>query len=169
LEKAIHRTILTLYKSSGEKDSPIDVDSNYVWGGGPSTSGGGILLGDEGGQFQRARHNICINPGQYGICNSGASDAEISDNIVFQRQEEWTNVGICTYDYRHLGCRGNAVRNNRVYYVNKKGELTPHWFPSNKDSCAFTVVEDNKWDDTSLSDIWEPPSSVKKIFKKKKT
>jgi endo-chitodextinase len=157
---------INIYKSRGAKSSPIIVDSNYVWGGGPSKSGGGILLGDGGGRYQRARNNVCVYPGQYGIGNTSGSDCEISNNIVYQTQKEWTNVGIVCYDYYRLGCNNNVVRNNRVYYVNKLGKSTPYYIPDPPEGCSGTATIGNKWEDKTLNDRWEPPANSKPKYKK---
>jgi hypothetical protein len=59
---------INLYVSSGTAASPIVVEGNRIRGGGPSTSGGGILLGDGGktSAYQISRFNVLADPGQYG-------------------------------------------------------------------------------------------------------
>lgn len=86
--------VVNLYMSSGTAGSPITVRENYLRGGGPSTSGGGIMLGDNGGSFETADRNILVDPGQYGIAVAGGNDMKITANQVFAKKQDFTNVGI---------------------------------------------------------------------------
>ena len=45
---------ISLYQSNGTSSSPIIVNGNWIRGGGPSSSGGGIMLGDNGGSYETA-------------------------------------------------------------------------------------------------------------------
>jgi hypothetical protein len=63
--------IVNMFMSNGTVDRPINIHNNCFSGGGPSQSGGGILLGDGGGSYQIAQDNVLINPGQYGVAIAG--------------------------------------------------------------------------------------------------
>jgi hypothetical protein len=87
---------ISLYKSHGAQNLPISVLYNLIIGGGPSDSGGGIMLGDDGGSYQLAKGNILIDPGQYGIGVASGNNMTIADNLVYARKQPFTNVGIYT-------------------------------------------------------------------------
>lgn len=56
------RDAINLYKSNGIAGDPIQVIGNRIRGGGPSTSGGGIMTGDQGGSYILVSI-ILVNPG----------------------------------------------------------------------------------------------------------
>jgi hypothetical protein len=85
---------INLYQSTGTAAAPIVVEGNRIKGGGPSTSGGGILLGDGGAAsaYQVSRFNILVDPGQYGTAVAGGSHMTIQGNLVFAKKQSFTNV-----------------------------------------------------------------------------
>ena len=88
---------ISLYQSSGTLASPILINGNQIRGGGPSKSGGGIMLGDGGGAYLTASNNTLVNPGQYGIGIAGGSHISVINNTVYGTQQSFTNVGIYVY------------------------------------------------------------------------
>ncbi len=130
---------INLYMSNGTAGSPILVSGNQIEGGGPSTSGGGIMLGDGGGSYQKAVNNVLVNPGQYGIAISGGSNLEISSNQIYAGKSAFTNVGIYVYNQSSDSCSATTVSNNQVSWINSDGVSNPYW---DKGNCG-TV---NGWD-----------------------
>jgi hypothetical protein len=118
---------INLYQSNGSSLLPIMVTNNLLRGGGPSPSGGGILLGDSGGSHQVARNNVLVNPGQYGIAAAGGTSIAIENNLVYGRQQSFTNVGIYVWNQSTMTCRDITVADNQVNWVNKIGERNP-WY-----------------------------------------
>jgi parallel beta-helix repeat protein len=124
--------VISLYRSAGTRDSWITVEDNYIYNGGSSKSGGGIMLGDNAGSFQIARNNILINPGQYGIAiayHTGES-ITIEGNQVYAKKTSYNNVGI--YTWKQKGPDGPApkdalVTKNRVHYIRANGSPNPFW------------------------------------------
>lgn len=112
---------ISLYMTHGTKDSPVIVAYNTIRGGGPSKSGGGIMLGDNGGSWLVASNNRLINPGQYGISISGGSDNSILNNKVASEAWPFSNVGIYTIGKQ-------TVEGNDVEWYNKKGVRNDYWF-----------------------------------------
>ena len=54
---------ISTYKTSGTSSSPVMISGNDIRGGGPSKTGGGIMLGDAGGNYITAQNNTLVNPG----------------------------------------------------------------------------------------------------------
>src|SRR5262249_4717665 len=102
-----------------------------IVGGGPSRSGGGIMLGDNGGSYQIAQHNILVDPGQYGIAVSSGSHMSIVDNSVFGRQQGFTNVGIYVWNQYRSECASIAVKGNKVRWFKMSGEPNSFWDAGN--------------------------------------
>ncbi len=118
---------ISLYKSTGVDGAPILVDRNVIVGGGPSLSGGGIMLGDAGGAYQAAIGNILVDPGQYGIGVASGNDMLIRDNLVFGRMQPFTNVGIYVWNQYPHRCERIVVAGNRVRWQSKSGQPNPFW------------------------------------------
>jgi hypothetical protein len=125
--RGIPEDAISIFRSSGTQDSPILVERNTIIGGGPSPSGGGILLGDAGGSHLVARDNILENPGQYGIGVAGEHDIEVSGNVVVARRQSFTNVGISVWRQDPPVCRNVSVKNNLVNWIAANGRPNPWW------------------------------------------
>jgi nitrous oxidase accessory protein NosD len=122
---------ISVYASSGEPSDPILIAGNVIRGGGPSPSGGGILLGDAGGAFQTARGNVLVDPGQYGIGVAGGSGIAVTANSVFARRQPFTNVGIYVWNQGQSPCRGITVEDNSVNWTKSDQSPNPAWNAGN--------------------------------------
>ncbi|WP_019541278.1 right-handed parallel beta-helix repeat-containing protein [Proteiniphilum acetatigenes] len=125
--------IVNIYDSRGTAQSPILVKGNWIRGGGPSETSGGINLGDMSGAYQIAEDNILVDPGQYGIGISGGNDMTLRNNKVFGKRQSFTNVGItaCNW-YEDKGRSYNiTVSNNTVNFIHKNGYTNNSWSSSN--------------------------------------
>jgi hypothetical protein len=118
---------INIFESSGVPSSPILIEGNVIVGGGPSLSGGGILLGDYGGHDIEARRNTLIDPGQYGIGVAGGTDITVEHNKVIAKQQSFTNVGIYVWAQKGQDCAHISIRNNYVRWVNNHGKSNPWW------------------------------------------
>lgn len=122
---------ISLYKSNGTAVSPIIVEGNRIRGGGPSKSGGGIMLGDSGGSYQIALKNILVDPGQYGIAISGGDRNAVVGNYIFGRPQGFTNVGIYVAGYNGAECTNSTVKYNKVNYFNNQNKPNHSWIGPN--------------------------------------
>lgn len=79
---------ISIWSASGTADSPIWVHDNFVYGGWPyplnvtNYSGGGIMLGDGGGNYQLAENNIVVGTTNYGMAISGGQNMTIRNNRI---------------------------------------------------------------------------------------
>ncbi|HMM17761.1 MAG TPA: right-handed parallel beta-helix repeat-containing protein, partial [Petrimonas sp.] len=122
--------LINLNQSNGTAQSPIMVKGNWIRGGGPSPSGGGIILGDIGGSYQVAEDNIVVNGGQYGISIAGGHDIALRNNKIYGSKNYFTNVGLyaCNWYEENLGKSYNiTVAGNVVNYRNKEGNISNWW------------------------------------------
>lgn len=118
---------INLFKSTGTPDSPIKVIGNRIRGGGPSKSGGGIMLGDNGGGYQVVSHNILVDPGQYGIAVAGGDHITLTRNMIYGRAQYFTNVGIYVWSQGGYHCSNITVSGNRVRFMNAKNMENDSW------------------------------------------
>ncbi|MFC7690417.1 right-handed parallel beta-helix repeat-containing protein [Paeniroseomonas aquatica] len=120
---------ISLYKSHGLPDSPIRVEGNVIIGGGPSRSGGGIMLGDAGGSHAVAHRNILVDPGQYGIAVASGEHMAITENRILARRQDFTNVGISVWNQYPTPCGDITVRGNAVSWISRSGAANPSGTP----------------------------------------
>ena len=114
---------ISLFKSKGTVNNPIKVIGNWIRGGGPSTSGGGIMTGDQGGSYILVQDNILVDPGQYGITIASGHHISIKNNKIYARQQSFNSVGISAYKQYPIECFADTILNNQVNYRFKDGSL----------------------------------------------
>jgi parallel beta helix pectate lyase-like protein len=113
---------ISMYMSSGLPDDPIVIEGNWIRGGGPSKSGGGIMLGDAGGANIVARNNILVDPGQYGMAVSGGSYMSIVNNTVYGKTQPFTSTGIYYKNYTKQASIHITIAKNAVNFTNAKNK-----------------------------------------------
>jgi hypothetical protein len=122
---------ISLFMSNGTAQDPIQVVGNWIRGGGPSTSGGGIMTGDEGGSYVLVQDNILVNPGQYGITISSGTHITINNNKIYSDKLPFSNIGLSAYKQYSIETSSNTISNNQVNYTNKDGVLNNMWNAGN--------------------------------------
>ncbi|MDD4971553.1 MAG: right-handed parallel beta-helix repeat-containing protein [Paludibacter sp.] len=122
---------ISLFMSNGTASDPIQVVGNWIRGGGPSTSGGGIMTGDEGGSNVLVQDNILVNPGQYGITISSGTNITIKNNKIYSEKLPFSNIGLSAYRQYNITTSGNTIMNNEVNFTNKDGVLNNMWNAGN--------------------------------------
>lgn len=151
--------LININQSHGTKDSPIEVIGNWLRGGGPSPSGGGILLGDLGGSYQLAEDNILVDPGQYGIGIGGGNNMTLRNNRVYGKKQYFTNVAIsvCNWSEKESGpSHSIRVEQNIVNYTNRDGIADKSlWIYKNMEPVvgAETNIYDPELDASILPEI----------------
>jgi len=146
--------IISMWESTGTADSPIQIIGNKIRGGGPSTTGGGIMLGDTGGGYQIASNNILVDPGEYGIAISGGNNSVIENNLIYGRSQPFTNVGLYLWNENALPCGNNTLQNNRVNF-RYPGGLNDFFNGSSTPDGSFPICTGTVWqnnvDDQTLN------------------
>lgn len=141
--------MISVYKSEGTEDSPIQISSNRLRNGGPSDTGSGIMLGDGGGAYQVAEGNNLVDPGQVGIGVAGGDNIRVLDNVVYSEAQPWSNVGVYTWDFGD-GCGAVEISGNSIDWTSSSGVSNGYW-----DGGGCDVTEyDNNWNATLGPDIW---------------
>jgi len=144
LGMSIAEDFVNLYKSHGTEVSPILIARNHFSNGGPSNSGSGTILGDNGGSWQVVEDNIYHDPGQIGIGISGGEHMWVRRNIVTSAQHPWSNVGIVSWAWNEASkpCSDTHVVDNTVDWVNAAGNQNPYW---SNGSCGPVELTGNSW------------------------
>jgi hypothetical protein len=134
---------ISMYESNGTVADPIQIGGNWIRGGGPSQTGSGIMLGDDGGSYQIAQNNTLVNPGNSGIGIASGNNIQIIKNKIYGKEQAFTNVGIYVWNEYASGCSLNAVSGNQVNWTNSSGEENDAWDGAN---CgAITGWNNNTW------------------------
>lgn len=118
---------INLYKSNGTASSPIQVVGNWIRGGGPSATGGGIMLGDTGGSYETASNNILVDPGQYGMAIAGGDHMSITNNSIYGRAQSFTNIGLYIWGQSGSACTNATISGNLVRFMNKSNTENDAW------------------------------------------
>lgn len=127
---------ISMYMTSGTPTDRLLVVGNWIRGGGPSNSGGGIMSGDNGGSYILIKDNILVNPGQYGIAIASGNHIAIKDNKVYSAKLPFSNVGIYAYNQYPSECTADTIINNTVNWTYKDGQLNNFWTDG---SCGSVV------------------------------
>lgn len=109
---------VSIYKSFGTSTSPILVRNNLFRGGGPSVSGGGIVAGDNGGDYIRIENNQLVNPGNYGIAVVGGRYNVLNNNRVYSDFHSYNNAGVIIWAQGKDPVTGNTIACSNVTYTN---------------------------------------------------
>ena len=149
----IPEDLINMYASYGTSSDPIQISGNKTRGGGPSTSGGGIMLGDNGSHDIVADNNILVNPGQYGIAVPSGQNITISNNSIFASSQPFTNVGLyvglATEINAGYACVGSSIKvsGNKVNWKNKTNLQNDIYFCS----CCPGIVSVGNTTKSSIS------------------
>ena len=125
---------LSIYQSNGLPGDSIMVIGNYIRGGQAqhdSGGGAGIVLGDVGGSYQVARHNVLVNPGAVGAQVQGGSHIKMDHNTIFSTATPFTMVGLAYGNYSGAASVDVTMSYNKVRYFQTSGaEMDIWWDPS---------------------------------------
>lgn len=134
--------LININNSHGRSGAPIDVSNNILRGGGPSLTGGGILIGEYGGNWNSSTNNKAWNPGNYGFSISGGSNNVMSNNMLWMDShrtiDDWSNVGFIVWSQGPalaFPCTSNTYTNNTGYIVSARFGANPFFDGGN---CTFT-------------------------------
>ena len=139
---------ISLYMSNGTAASPIQVVGNKIRGGGPSTSGGGIMSGDMGGSYIMVKDNILVNPGQYGLTVSSGHDVTITNNKIYSAKVPFSNIGLSAYKQYDIPTYNIIISNNSVNFTNSAGVVNDMW---NANNCGTVTGWSTNYHDPTLT------------------
>jgi hypothetical protein len=120
---------ISMYQSNGLANDPILISGNSIRGGGPSNSGGGIMLGDGGGSNITAQNNTLVDPGQYGMAVSGGTNMSIINNSIYGKQQSFTNVGLYYWNQSGKPSSNITISGNKINFTMNDGEINNTYLP----------------------------------------
>ena len=120
---------INLYQSSGTYADPIQVNGNQIRGGGPSTTGGGIVLGDKGGSYVTAQWNILVDPGQYGMAIAGGTNMIMNSNTIYSKQLSFSNVGLLYWNQSGKSSSAITMKGNNINFTASGGYINNSYVP----------------------------------------
>jgi hypothetical protein len=127
--------IISMFASGGgDTAHPLTIENNSFEGTNwSSSSGSGIMLGDNGGAHIIARNNTLLNPGAVGIGIASGTDIHVTGNTIYGQQRSSSNVGIYVWNQYPSTCGNNEVSGNKVKWFKADGAQNPGW---NGENCG---------------------------------
>jgi len=141
--------------SGGTAAEPLLVRQNYLNGGGPSNSGGGIAIGENSSNYITAEGNVVVNPGQYGLGITGGTNNQLLNNIVYSAPQPSSNVGMYAWGGPYP-VRDAQVVGNRVNFRNRNGVSNGFWSAG----VVNMTQRDNAWSDTTITAAYPAPTGA---------
>lgn len=106
---------ISMFKSNGTSLQPIEISYNYIRRNVPiSRTGGGILLGDNGGSWQVSHDNVLVSPGDYGIGIAGGDNMSQTSNKVYSPAHPGSTVANVAISYFNWTPGTNTCTNNTM-------------------------------------------------------
>ncbi len=133
---------INFYKSSGTPTHYMEIHDNIIKGFSSSSSGTGILMGDNFGRYQRAYNNKLFNCGQVGIGIAGGSEIEAYGNTIIgdHQGHPKSNVGLYIAKMAtHPAPQNCRAMDNHVNWWSFKQNKYNHTYKS--PSCPSCVIE----------------------------
>jgi parallel beta-helix repeat protein len=103
-----------------------------------STSGGGIIAGDNGGDNVLLESNTLMTPGNYGMAIAGGTNMKILNNKIYSERNPVSNNPLYVWSQAGATCANITVKGNRVYWIDKNGARNNGWDAKN---CSNTIFE----------------------------
>jgi hypothetical protein len=108
---------INLYRSKGVPSDPILISGNLIRGGGPSLTGSGITVADNGGSYETVQNNIVVNSGYGGINCAGGDHITIINNSIYSQSFSWSGFGLGSNNYTTTPTFNNTTTNNKVNWI----------------------------------------------------
>jgi len=146
---------ISLFKSGGTPDAPIEVAFNRIRGG-VSKTGGGITVGDKGGSWIHVHDNVVVMVANTGIGVAGGSHIRVENNRVDNRGRDASSLTYNAYYVRGLNrCNSIVLKGNRGIarlwnWRENRGELV-RGYRNGPERCDDVDDSDNQFGDDSLS------------------
>lgn len=124
--KSSTRNMIDVITSYGTAGNPIQVNFNQLRANNPTnTDGGGIMLGDNQGDYQIASYNIIVSPGSYGVAIAGGKNNTLLSNKIFSPPHAGSassSYGVMVYNLTPVSgnCFNLNVRGNFINWFSDK-------------------------------------------------
>jgi len=149
---------ISMFNSSGTSGSPINIHDNLIQGAYPypatssSYSGGGISLGDHGGNYEIAHDNTVLSATNGAIYIASGQNQSIYNNRVVDTgtltdgtRLAYANVGISVWDeYTSYPFGNDQAYNNVAGWMNGSGQRADWWNPDCSGNCTNTHLNNNQ-------------------------
>ena len=103
--------------SNGTAASPILVTGNMLRGGGPSTTGSGITVGDQGGSYETITGNTVVNTGNIGMQVAGGTNIIMSNNVIYSTATSISHLGLGYGNYSGVASNNITMTGNKIKWM----------------------------------------------------
>lgn len=102
-----------------------------------SNSGGGIIMGDNGGDNVLAENNTLLTPGNYGMAVAGGTNMRILNNKIYSDRNPVSNNPLYVWNQSGVAMANITVKGNRVNWTDKNGSKNNGWNAGNGTNIVF--------------------------------
>lgn len=139
--ESLTEDLISQFASRGTAESPVTIEDNIFRGGGsPTETGGGIIGGDQNGQFQLVQNNKVVNVGHYGISCAGGQGITIRNNMAYAdaiNNAQKASVGYSIANWGGGGCTGITFTGNRSNWTSSVAGKNDYW---TNGSCSGSLI-----------------------------
>lgn len=142
---------ISFFNSGGTSSSRFMVEGNLLQGGGPSISGGGIMLGDHGGSYVTVQNNKLNDPGNYQIAASGGNNFIVQNNLAYSTNTGYSRIAMYAYGQQGFTCGSITWQSNGTFIYNNN-----YWYPgdgSPAEDCGTITGANPTFTQTNLTGI----------------
>lgn len=133
---------INIFNSKGTSNDWIQVNNNRARinldgngdANGVANSGCMVILGDYGGEYQEAKNNIGVNPGNCGIGGAGGTLIKIENNKMYsQLIDGISNVAFYSEPIpNHIPCHLHSYSNNQANWIYGQDPQSSNYGQQNK-------------------------------------
>ena len=138
--------LINVYKSSGTSTSPILISGNKFRNGSYNDHSGGILVGDNGGDYINVQNNTLVNTGHFGVGVAGGNHINVLNNTIYIRKNDV--AGVYVWAQAGATCGFIDVEGNTVDYDHTPDVGAMGYDGRNDSSCGPTGLTNNDWEAT---------------------
>ncbi len=152
--KSYAEDAISMFETYGTPTDPVQITGNWIRGGGPSKTGGGIMAGDSGGAYVLIKDNILVNPGQYGIGVASGTHIKIIHNKIYSKKQAFTGTGVYIWkQYLTRPCSEDTITENSTNWTNNEDKPDNYW---NAGNCGTVGGWDTNIVDTAINESLLP-------------
>lgn len=113
-----------------------------------STSGGGIIIGDNGGDNVTVDGATLLTPGQYGCAVAGGTNMKLLNLKIYSEKNAVSNNPLYVWNQNRdssnnlIPMANITVRGNRVHWIDKNGAVNNGWNAGNGTNIIFESPTD---------------------------
>ena len=133
--------VINIHASGGSQGQAFEIRRNLIRGAYPlnpltdAFSGGGIIVGDGGGEHTHVHHNVVLDTLNYGVAIAGGRYQRLDDNLILGLnlvdggRARGANIGAYVWNQSKHPDGHNTGARNRMAWHRHDGQRNDWWVP----------------------------------------